>query len=235
MLSRWCTLSNVYLLTWSGGAFEGSYRIVTSTTQALDLAQYSVLTSLAEPGHCYTAGYLPESSCWAPEASGILVSLLHSLPHPSFFFCCSLSDSHHTPLTPYTRELSSWVSPNSATNNEPSIYFSFWVHECLQLQPLACLINRFTGSQHRAWHLLLVRGQAPAPGATHSHVSSARCVIWKNVIQLLFLPCSRLLFTTFFLYFVCLLIHPLSFFLHLSFLTLSSLSVLQHDGDLGWC
>ncbi len=55
---------NVYLLTLRG-AFESSFRIVTSTTQALDLAQYSVLTSLAEPGHCYTAGYLPESSCSA--------------------------------------------------------------------------------------------------------------------------------------------------------------------------
>jgi len=45
------------------GAFEGSCHSVTSTTQALELPQCSVLTALAGPGHFYTAGYQPESSC----------------------------------------------------------------------------------------------------------------------------------------------------------------------------
>lgn len=62
-------------------------------------------------GHCYTAGYQPESSCWVPEASGILVSLLPALSRPSFFSCCSPGDSHHTPLTPYTRGLSYLSQP----------------------------------------------------------------------------------------------------------------------------
>lgn len=104
-----------------------------------------------------------------------------------------------------------WVSLNSATNNEPSIYFSFWVHEWLQLQPLACLINRFTGSRSRAWHLLLVHSQAPGPGAAHSHVSSARCVIWKKVIQLLFLLLCALFSLVFFSLHRASLIHPLSY------------------------